>query len=252
MEEQIYLIYDKTLGIKHSCTIDQAINLIKQNPNNQFYKYIDGNEVLINNSIACNTLFIAHRINTKDELGKIPEIFGVELDLRDDYINDQIIITHDPFTTGESFEEYLQFYKHKTIILNVKSERIEPRCLELLEQYNITDYFFLDSSFPMIHLLNAKYNEQNIACRFSEYEPIENYLNNSKLTKWVWVDCFSTFPLSEQIYLKINLSNGKICIVSPELQGQIEKIDEYRKILCEKNIIPDAICCKIYNIIKWI
>ena len=38
----------------------------------------------------------------------------------------------------------------------------------------LMSYFFLDSSIPMIHLLHNKYN---IACRFSEYEPIEFYNN---------------------------------------------------------------------------
>ena len=67
--------------------------------------------------------FIAHRINTIDELKKLPEKYGVELDLRDD-LNGRIYIQHNPFEPGEDFENYLKEYRHETMILNIKSERI--------------------------------------------------------------------------------------------------------------------------------
>ena len=51
---------------------------------------------------------------------------------------------------------------------------------------------------------------------------------------------------------KIRMMRKKICIVSPELQGQKEKISVYRQQLIDYNIIPDAICCKEYNIYEWI
>ena len=247
-----YLLYDKTLNIKNYYTIDQIIQIIKKNPYNIYYKYINDYEILINNKLVCNTLFIVHRINKLEEINNISNIFGVEIDLRDNYTNNELILSHDPFNNGEIFEDYIKNYQNKTIILNIKSERIEIKCLELLKKYNITDYFFLDSSFPMIYLLNTKYSENNIACRFSEFEPIDNYLTNSNMTKWVWVDCFTKQPLTYNIYNKIKELNGKICIVSPELQGQSEKIEIYKKYFNDNNIFPNAICCKIYNIIKWI
>jgi len=52
--------------------------------------------------------YIAHRINTIEELGKIPREYGVELDLRD--FGDRLILQHDPFKDGEDFEEYLKHY----------------------------------------------------------------------------------------------------------------------------------------------
>ena len=78
--------------------------------------------------------FISHRVNTREELGKIPSEYGVELDLRDD-LNGRIYIQHNPFEPGEDFEEYLKAYHHGTMILNVKSERIEHKILELLSKY---------------------------------------------------------------------------------------------------------------------
>jgi hypothetical protein len=35
-----------------------------------------------------------------------------------------------------------------------------------------------------------------------------------------------------------------------ELQKQPEKIENYKNIIINNNIIPDLICCKIYNIIN--
>jgi len=247
-----YLILNETKDTQEYLTIDQIICTIRSDPESQYYKFIDGEKILINNNIVCNTIFIAHRINTLEELGTINKIFGVELDLRDDWTNGKIIISHDPFVQGEDFETYLSKYKGQTIILNVKSERVELKCLELIAKYKIQNYFFLDSSFPMIYMLNTKYSNNNIACRFSEYEPIELYLSNYKMTQWVWVDCFITQPLTYEIYCKIKELEGKICIVSPELQGQPDKIFEYRNYFIKNNIIPNAICCKKYNIIKWI
>ena len=84
--------------------------------------------------------FIAHRINTLKELKELDTSYGVELDLRDD-LNGRVYISHNPFEPGEDFEEYLKHYHHGTMILNVKSERIEHKILELLKQYDIQNYF---------------------------------------------------------------------------------------------------------------
>ena len=87
------------------------------------------------------TLFCCHRINTINELKTIPKKHGIEIDLRDN-LNEEIYISHDPFKSGENFEEFLKHYAHSFIILNIKSERIEYKVLELLKKYNIVNYFF--------------------------------------------------------------------------------------------------------------
>lgn len=196
-----------------------------------------------------NIQFIAHRINTIEELNKIPIEYGIELDIRDQ--NGKLILVHDPFKNGTDFEEFLQHYKHSFIILNIKSERIEYRVLELLQKYKITEYFFLDSSFPMIYQL-SKNGEKNIALRFSEYESLESILMMKNKVKWVWVDCFTKFPLDSKSYNILQNYGFKICLVSPELQSHsIEWINKYCDDLKQKNIIPDMICTKVYNIEKW-
>ncbi|NLL79607.1 MAG: hypothetical protein GX234_07440 [Clostridiales bacterium] len=193
--------------------------------------------------------YIAHRINTVEELKKLPGEYGVELDLRDD-LNGKIYISHNPFENGEDFEEYLKQYQHGTMILNIKSERIELKILEMLKKYNITKYFFLDSSFPMIYLLSSQ-GEKNVALRISEFEGMDTIRNMAGKVKWVWVDCFSKIPIGRKELDELKALGYKTCFVSPELQGRPEDIIRYKEKLEEEQMMFDAICTKQYNIEKW-
>lgn len=246
-----YYIIDEN-NIIYNLKIQEIINLIKQTPLKKFFKFINNQQIEINNDIVCNIQFICHRINKLEELYKIDKQFGVELDIRDDHKSGKLILAHDPFVKGEYFEEYLKNYKNNTLILNIKSERVEVKCLKLLKKYNIKNYFFLDSSFPMIYLLNKNYQNNQNACRFSEFENLYFFLENKDMFSTVWVDCFTKFPLNKENYDLIKKENKKICIVSPELQKQPEKIQEYRNYIIENNIIPDMICTKGHNIYQWI
>jgi len=194
-------------------------------------------------------LYCCHRINTIAELKIIPVAYGIELDLRDD-TNGNVYIAHDPFVIGELFEYFLQHYAHAFIILNIKSERIEYRVLDLMRKYGVNDYFFLDSSFPMIYKLSSE-GEQNIALRFSEYEGIDTVLAMQGRVKWIWIDCFTQNPLTIDIYQTLKAAGFKLCFVSPELQQQPEKIEEYKTYFKANQIELDMICTKVYNIDKW-
>ncbi len=192
--------------------------------------------------------FISHRINKAEELIKLPEKYGVELDLRD--MGDDIVISHDPYIGGERFEDYLKHYHHGTMILNIKSERIEHRVLDMIKKADVKSYFFLDASFPMIYLL-SKNGESNIALRFSEFEGMDTIRNMAGIVKWVWVDCFNQFPLERQDYEEMKSLGYKLCLVSPELQGRDADIEAYKSICEERDIVFDAICTKTHNIKRW-
>jgi hypothetical protein len=274
LDNKCYNIFNKTKNSHFYLSIDEIIILIRETVDDEYYKDINGVLIKINNDIVINTNFICHRINTIEELQTIPSLFGVEVDIRDSLLTNSLILSHDPFKSGAIFKEYFNHYFHKhfkdkniintintintinkitnTIILNIKSERTELECLKIMEENNFTDYFFLDSNLPMIYLLNKKYNNKNIACRYSEFEPFENYEKIKDMISWIWVDCFTVFPLNHIVYNQFKNDNKKICLVSPELQNQFEKINEYREYIIQNNIIPDSICCKLYNIIHWI
>ena len=193
--------------------------------------------------------YIAHRVNSIIELKELPQKYGVEVDLRD-LPDGNIYISHEPFKDGDNFEEYLQHYHHGTMILNIKSERIEHTVIDLLKKYGVSKYFFLDSSFPMIKLLSDM-GESNIAIRFSEYEGIDTVHNMAGKIKWVWVDTFNSLPLDRDVCAEIKRLGYKICLVSPELQGQPTKIVEYIKYIQKEKLIIDAVCSKSEHIDIW-
>ncbi len=192
--------------------------------------------------------FIAHRINTIDELQYVPKECGIELDLRDFGLD--LVLQHDPFKGGILFEDLLKHYHHGTMIVNIKSERVELKALELLQKYNVTNFFFLDSSFPMIINLSSRGERRN-AIRFSEFEGIGTIRAVKDRVEWIWVDCFTHLPLNNEIYRELRATGLKLCLVSPELQGRPDDIRPYAIQLREQDIEFDAICTKVYNIETW-
>jgi hypothetical protein len=187
---------------------------------------------------------ILHRVNTKQDLLTTPIDFGVEIDIRSN--GDQLYLCHDPFSSGDSLEEWLELYNHGTLILNVKEEGLEDRLIELMQKFSIDDYFFLDQSFPFL-IKSASKGENKCAVRVSEFENIETAMKLSGKIDWVWVDCFTRFPLTAKDAKRLQIDGGfKLCFVSPELQGRmdIDQIKEYRDRIMSLGIRGDAVCTK--------
>lgn len=189
---------------------------------------------------------IAHRINKVEDLRPLGTDVGIEIDLRaNGDKTEDIYCQHEPFDGGELFENILAEYQKKnmtgTVILDIKNERIELKCIELLKKYGVKNYFFLDCSFPMIYKLTSM-NEKNVAVRFSEYEGLDTVVSMARKCKWVWVDTFTKNPLTKEIADKIHFLGYKICFVSPELQGQPELKEQYMNMV--KDYV-DAICTDI-------
>ncbi|MAZ44946.1 MAG: hypothetical protein CMF48_07215 [Legionellales bacterium] len=192
--------------------------------------------------------FIAHRINDPQALEMLSPEYGVELDLRDE--GGKLICRHDPFGTGPSFDSICQKWRHDIMVLNIKSERIEQAVLDTLSQYNIKNYFFLDSSMPMVVSLTES-GESSVALRYSEYESIETVLRFTGQADWVWVDVFTNLTLTAQDAMRLKDAGFKLCLVCPELQKQPEKRPAYIQYLLKEKIVLDAICCKQHAIDEW-
>ena len=186
---------------------------------------------------------ISHRRNTVSELLATDSKYGVEIDIRSE--GDRLIIHHDPCVAGESFDEWINAYKHGTLILNVKEEGLEARLIALMQSQGIADYFFLDQSFPFL-VKWSKAGEHRCAVRVSEFESIETALTLSGKVDWVWVDCFTKFPLSDDDAVRLRNAGFKLCLVSPELQGRDAEIEipALVSLLKERNIESDAVCTK--------
>lgn len=186
---------------------------------------------------------IKHRLNTIQDLNATAKNYGVEVDIRSH--GEQLIIHHDPYVEGESFEDWLAAYQHGTLILNIKEEGLEGRLISLMEAHGIEDYFFLDQSFPFL-VKWAKAGEHRCAVRVSEFEAIETALTLAGKVDWVWVDCFNYFPLSHEDAQRLKNAGFKLCLVSPELQGRDAEteIPQLLKLLAERDIQADAVCTK--------
>lgn len=186
---------------------------------------------------------IAHRRNTIAELAASPVKYGVEVDIRS--WNDRLVIHHDPFVEGESFEAWIAAYRHGTLILNVKEEGLEAKLIDMMRAHGIDDYFFLDQSFPFL-VKWAKAGERRCAVRVSEFESVETALTLAGKIDWVWVDCFSHFPLTGTQAEKLKAGGFRLCLVSPELQGRDpeSEIPALAALLAERGIRVDAVCTK--------
>ena len=85
-------------------------------------------------------IYTCHRINTIKELKEIPLNFGIEIDLS--IYQNKIVIKHDPFKKGENFEKFINNFKHRFIILNVKCEGLEKKIFSILKKKKIKNFFF--------------------------------------------------------------------------------------------------------------
>jgi len=186
---------------------------------------------------------ILHRINTIELLNETPVNFGVEIDIRSN--SKDLILHHDPFTDGELFVDWLKFFNHGTLILNVKEEGLEQEILKLMKKNKIENYFFLDQSFPFLRK-TANEGESRCAVRVSEYEDINTALALKGMVDWVWVDCFSIFPLDKNDFNTLKSAGFNLCFVSPELQGYTDKmyVEQFRNNIDLLEIKGDSVCTK--------
>jgi len=186
---------------------------------------------------------ISHRRNTLAELIATPEQYGIEVDIRS--YGDKLVIHHDPFVEGEHFESWIAQYRHGTLILNVKEEGLEARLIDLMKAHGIDDYFFLDQSFPFL-VKWSRLGEHRCAVRVSEFESVETALSLAGKVDWVWVDCFTRFPLDGGDAARLKDAGFRLCLVSPELQGRDAalEIPQMIRLLAEQGIVADAVCTK--------
>lgn len=186
---------------------------------------------------------IAHRRNTVAELQATSPMHGVEVDIRSE--GQRLIIHHDPFVPGESFEEWLDSYRHGTLILNVKEEGLEKRLIALATSKGIEDFFFLDQSFNFL-VKTFRVGERRCAARVSEFESVESALTLAGNVNWVWVDCFTQFPLSGRDAERLQGAGFKLCLASPELHGRSAEteIPALALLLKDRGINADAVCTK--------
>lgn len=186
-------------------------------------------------------IIINHRCNSIRELSATPTRYGLEIDLRS--LNGQIVLSHEPYVPGETFQDWLRGYNHGLIVLNVKEDGLEEEILRLLTSRGVAEYFFIEQSFASM-LRTIRSGERRCAVRFSEYESIHTALAMAPLLDWVWVDAFSKVPLGLGEWSELKARGLKVALVSPELIHASRRPDiQALKMKFQKDgIVLDAVC----------
>jgi len=189
---------------------------------------------------------IIHRINSIKKLKKIDNNHGIEIDVRS--FNKNLILNHDPFKNGDLLKNWIKFYNHKLLIVNIKEEGLEYQILKILNKYKIKNYFFLDQTFPFLVKFSHRM-KKNCAFRLSDYESISTIKKIKDKIKWVWIDFFENFYFNKKDFEFLKKNKLKICLVSPELKNLSSKnIRIMKDIIKKNNIKVDAICTKKPNL----
>lgn len=189
---------------------------------------------------------IIHRINTIEELKQIPRKYGCEVDVRTN--GSKLILNHDPLTKGDDFVDYLDEYKNKTLVLNIKESGIEDTVLKEVRLRDIKSYFLLDVEFPYLYSASKK-GERNIAVRFSEMEPIENLELFKDMIDWAWIDTINYLPIT--IDNSKILKNIKTCLVCPSRWGRPRDIDKIKQFLSTIDYKPNFVMTESKYLENW-
>lgn len=191
---------------------------------------------------------IIHRVNDLLKLSKVSSKYGVEVDVM--YDNNKLILKHSPYEQNQNYielEKFLKFYKHKKLILNIKTSGIEEEVIETVKNYT-NDFLLLDVEFPFI-VKNYKKFGKNIFLRVSKYESFEHLLDFKNFIEWIWLDTYDNLKFDEDF--KDLLKNFKICLVSIERwfpKYDFEKFSSEIKFL---NIPIDAVLTDLNTSKKW-
>lgn len=179
-----------------------------------------------------------------EALANTPRHLGLEVDIRSD--GKTLYIAHDAFVAGQEFEEWLDSYEHAFLIANVKEEGLEERLRTLFSEKGITEWAFLDQSFPYL-VKELRQGFTNTMVRISEFESEQTALNFTTKPEWVWLDSFTgTYPQPETIN-SLSEAGYKFMLVSPELQGRKPEpeIQMIKHLFAEANVAIDGACTKV-------
>jgi hypothetical protein len=144
--------------------------------------------------------------------------YGIETDIRD--YQGKLVIAHDiPNRKSLSFDVILRSYRKNNssslLALNIKADGLQDKLKQLLEHYDIQNYFVFDMSIPdtLVYLRKGLC----VFTRQSEYEPQPSLYSEAA---GVWMDMFFSEWVREKHILS-HLNKGKqVALVSPELHGR--------------------------------
>lgn len=189
-------------------------------------------------------MIYAHRVNTSKKLKKLNPNLGIEIDVR--YRDGNLVLMHDLTPEGERLKNFMENYRHKSIIVNVKDDLIEDKVEELFSDMMIKDYMFLDS-LPATLIRRSIDKKKNNMIRISEYEDLNIKLVKMNPPKGIWVDAFHDIWYNAKFLQNLHEDTGsEIILVSPELHDphRTSELDLLISENLESIEIPISVCTK--------
>ena len=141
---------------------------------------------------------------------------GTETDLRD--CQGELVISHDPpEKDAMTFNAFLEMTPRSAFLaLNVKSDGLANRAIEILKHHRHESFVFFDMSIPdMRSYLRIG---APVAVRLSECEPWVDMLFAS--APYIWLDAFEGDWYDHAYLTKLLETQKQILIVSSELHGR--------------------------------
>ena len=185
-------------------------------------------------------IFIAHRRNTLEELNTTPVEYGMRS------------ISAAAAKTSSStmmrwfraeISEWIAAYRHGTLILNVRKRDWRRACFPM-DSHGITDFFFLDQSFPFL----VKWAKAASSAAPSAYRiRIHRYRAQSRGQSRLGLGgLLHALSVERGRGARLQDAGFRLCIVSPELQGRNAEteIPAYAALLTERGIAAKAVCTK--------
>lgn len=191
---------------------------------------------------------IVHRVNKINELLGLDHQYGVEVDLRS--FGSNIILNHDPYVNGDNFQDYIENYKHGTLVANIKESGIENEVIKIIKtNKKIKNFFLLDVEIPYLFECLKKKNK-NCAIRVSYFEPLIQQIKFKPIFNWFWIDTIKKFNFTtEDIDI---LNNNKVCLVCPERWSKPKLIKYYKKFFKRNKIKVNSVMTSHKYINDWI
>lgn len=141
--------------------------------------------------------------------------FGTETDIRD--CNGTLVISHDiasnnSISVESFFELYNTFNIEGMLALNIKSDGLSDYLQQLIQKYQIKNYFVFDMSVPDSF---AYKNKLEFFSRQSELEEHPIFYNECR---GIWMDAFYNEKWISEELIRGHLSESKVvALVSPDL-----------------------------------
>jgi hypothetical protein len=170
--------------------------------------------------------------------------FGTETDIRD--LNGELVISHDPptidcqyLTVADFFKIYKIWGDGLQLALNIKSDGLQRKLMQLIIDFNITNYFVFDMSIP--DTIGFIKNNTKFFTRQSEYEIDPAFYTQAD---GLWLDEFNGHWIDDEVIQKQIKNGKKVCIVSPELHIRAYNIEweNYKNIFLKDSEHKISIC----------